>query len=915
MKYVLIIFLFLPLAKAQVNLLQSDANTRWLNLEDEHFQIIFPDYLEHKAHFTLNLLQYYRKTVAKTYQTHADKISVVLRPQMNQPNGFVTLAPRRSEWFHHASLTPLIGSLNFLQALAVHEYRHVIQFDAMKDDNLLYPYYFFGEAALGFFINFVMPDWYFEGDATWAETAYSDAGRGRSPRFSARLKALLKSQKIPKYDDLIAGDFTNSIPNLYVYGYFLVTHANKKYGSDVWKKILHYAIQRPWNVYAFYNGFEDITGQSFENFYLETMQELQSDWEESTPQQKMADFATEIYPLDEGYYLYRDLDSLWQLKKSNQLIKELNISPFISRIDKKEDKIIYTSLLPDPRYGFKNYSDLMQINLTNQKITPLTQRERYYHPQYSPSAQKIVATHINQKDQFSLAILNAKGISQSVTPKNPKEIFSEAVWRSETELLILTLAPDGKKYIKHFYLDTKDEINLTTPTRNNIYSLHYFDNKVFFEADYNGAVNIFALDLQDNSIKQCTHEPIGAFTPRVVDNQLYFAAEGAHGKRIKHIPINCKEIPASDLFENYIGSSPSDNYHQMAPVQIKDFSAFFKRNSQHTKKYSEYASAFIPHSWNFLGGRGYQLQGFGNNMLNTLGTNLYTGMTSEESQPFAGFSLSYSKYYPVLSLALDYLERNNKIGGDWYESKSLLSLLFPYNHVKGVYQGAHALSFSIQNINVSSNNQTQLDRLNDEQIISKGLSLVSSFTKFQPYRNLQPPWGYQLALNYFDIEQRQDNFLGSGNLNVFLPGWMKNDGFSLGVFHEYRPANTEIYQLLNRYVPTAGYTFSRGYAYAFSDQLTKFSFEYLTPIAYPRWGLSDWVYFKRLNGKIFVDTTNASLVSVDNTTRRRTLNSVGLEFSLNSQTFRKFPINYGLRMLQRSSDQKNLAEFFLSLNL
>ena len=197
-------------AWAQPHILQSDPSIDWNQIETDNFKVIFPNYLEDKGQYALNLLEYYRPIVGEKYNSFPEKISLIIRPDIAVPNGFVTLAPRRTEWFNSTTFSPNTGSLEWLQLLAIHEYRHVVQYDHLSKGYTRYGYYAFGESFLGLLLQVVMPQWYFEGDAVWAETVLSDGGRGRSPRFSARSKALGMRDQLPSYEELLGGNYEKS---------------------------------------------------------------------------------------------------------------------------------------------------------------------------------------------------------------------------------------------------------------------------------------------------------------------------------------------------------------------------------------------------------------------------------------------------------------------------------------------------------------------------------------------------------------------------------------------------------------------------------------------------------------------------------------------------------------------------------
>ncbi|HEY0668437.1 MAG TPA: hypothetical protein VGD22_09700, partial [Sphingobacteriaceae bacterium] len=105
------------------------------------------------------------------------KISIILQNQSTSSNGFVQLAPRRSEFF----TTPPqeFDYQDWLNSLAIHELRHVVQFDKLTG-HLRRP--FLEGLGLAIF-GVTLPPWFYEGDAVGIETALTKAGRGRLPSW------------------------------------------------------------------------------------------------------------------------------------------------------------------------------------------------------------------------------------------------------------------------------------------------------------------------------------------------------------------------------------------------------------------------------------------------------------------------------------------------------------------------------------------------------------------------------------------------------------------------------------------------------------------------------------------------------------------------------------------------------------
>jgi hypothetical protein len=112
------------------------------------------------------------------------KIPVILQNQSSVSNGFVTLTPRRSEFY---TMPPqdynFLGTNDWLDQLAAHEYRHVVQYQRANSGFNRALYYAFGPATLAAMASTSVPKWLWEGDAVAAETAFTHSGRGRIPNF------------------------------------------------------------------------------------------------------------------------------------------------------------------------------------------------------------------------------------------------------------------------------------------------------------------------------------------------------------------------------------------------------------------------------------------------------------------------------------------------------------------------------------------------------------------------------------------------------------------------------------------------------------------------------------------------------------------------------------------------------------
>lgn len=75
------------------------------------------------------------------------------------------------------------GSISWADQIAVHEYRHVQQFNNFNNGLSKTMKVLFGEEGYALAINASIPDWFYEGDAVYNETVLTKQGRGGYPFF------------------------------------------------------------------------------------------------------------------------------------------------------------------------------------------------------------------------------------------------------------------------------------------------------------------------------------------------------------------------------------------------------------------------------------------------------------------------------------------------------------------------------------------------------------------------------------------------------------------------------------------------------------------------------------------------------------------------------------------------------------
>ncbi len=897
---------------------QSDSTHEWWSLENDYVKVYYPKNWEDEAIRAAHLTEKFAKASGKNLGiAKPKKFPLILRPEVARPNGFVTLMPRRSEWFFHQSFTPFVGGLDFFDALAIHEYRHINQFDFSFRSTNMMGYYLFGEMGVALLNAFGLPSWFYEGDAVWAETFYTEGGRGRSPRFWARLKALVLSDQIPTYDELIGRSYKTVLPNHYVFGHFLVSRAYRLFGQNFWRRVLDDVMDLAINPYRIYQKFEENSGVPFEKFYNDTLKELKNRWQMNGAKlpkvEKFAEGYKETrFPLEDGsklYYLERELNGFWTLvDQEGQAIRELPLSPTNSKVDLKKGLFLYTQFLPDARYNYKGSSDLFIYDLKKDEVFQLTEGRRIFHPQWHSSGQKLVALEKVEGARFQLVEMT---IREHQIEKERRVPFGlgiplEATYDVANRLLILFQDLQGRKGIASLDLKTFKARELVIPNRLNFFNLKATQKGLFFEGDFEERVQVYRLG--ENSLSICSEEGIMAQSPNWVAGQLVYAATDAMGESLRKVSKpKCRPIKSSSLAKSQgtLGMITKGEPRR----ELKEYQKLEKEEA------GEFFGGLSPHSWSFIGGRGYQVQLTGNNYLGTIAYTASVGVDAEESTPFALLGLDFSKHLITTSLYGLFEERKSRVitsGPEisWREKEAGVRLLIPQVKVSGFDFLQWQLGINGGLIQVSERTGVPLNETNNEDLTFYGIEGSFQWQKQLTYQEIYPDYGLRARGFYRQVESsRRDSFESSLTFletSVFLPGLSENQGLRLkGTFEDqtaglFNYRHSPVAELANEYV------FSRGFQYAYVDRYLKSSVDYVAPLWYADWNLLDFHYLRRAYLSAFYDHTQYDLVGFSGD-----LQSFGGELYMEVTLLRRFPLIYGLRYSNKvNSDQ--VWDFFLA---
>jgi hypothetical protein len=211
---------------------QNPLSVKWNYISSGGFKIIYPAELEKEAQRMANTLPFIYTKIGVGLRQQKTAIPLLLQNRGTVANGFVQLAPKKSEFY--ATPPQFFDSQDWLNNLAVHELRHIAQFDKLTGMQA-HP---FPELVYFAYFGAGIPTWFFEGDAVVNETALTYSGRGRQPNWIMPYRASILEGKKISYSKAYFGSNKDVTPGYYQTGYLMVSDMKEKYGQFISDSLL-----------------------------------------------------------------------------------------------------------------------------------------------------------------------------------------------------------------------------------------------------------------------------------------------------------------------------------------------------------------------------------------------------------------------------------------------------------------------------------------------------------------------------------------------------------------------------------------------------------------------------------------------------------------------------------------------------
>lgn len=912
---------------------EDPSSLRWRQIVTPDFQLIYPVDFEEKAREMAAFFTRVYDYGSVTLRHRPARISVIFHTRTVRSNGLVGWAPRRMELF-----TPPhqdIYGQEWLQQLALHEFRHVVQVDKIQSQMPGILRALLGEQGAALITGLYLPFWFIEGDAVIAETALSTSGRGRYPSFLMEHRAQVTEKGVYTFDKAYNGSYRDHVPDHYKLGWYLTAGTRARYGSDLWTNAINQMAHYPLSVRPVNKMVKMLTGFNQEQLYQQIFDSLHHQWtledasfREETPQ--VITRPAQVYTSYRHNYILPSGDLLSLKESYRQLPCFVKISPlgeeqtvytpgqlFDESVGYRDGLIVWSEFIPDLRWSHSGKSFLRLYDMESQRVTTIKPEYKCFAPSISPDKHNVAVVETDFANRYYLSVYQvASGALVARYPSPENHYLFSPVWRDGERLVVVVLTGEGKRLAGMNPFRGETEIfGFVEPGE--IRQLALSGDTVWYISGHSGKNELWSADLATGVCGREAEARFGMDYPAVSsDGKVVVVSDyTADGFRLIR-PMLKGRVPS--------GAIPRGSYsfaEQMAAQEpgIVDFTNV-DTTGYISKPYRKGLHLFRLHSWAPLAFDASDLEVApgvclaSQNMLGTAETTAgYKWDRSERTGKYY-LKFEYRGWFPVVTAELSAGKRASRFGEiteyqdqtghllyrdtlyrryTWKEYRGDLDLRIPLNRSHGRYFRLWQPEVLFTATHYGHDTSTP------GQFINGTLSAVAYRLYYhqlmrQPLQAIQPRWGW-IGDGSYRHSPWGSHHMGpvtALQMKMYLPGMAPNHGFSLRTGWQQRQRGEYNYNDVIA-VPW-------GWSSMNNNTLTSSALKYVFPLFTYDWRISKLLYVKRLRSALFYERAwlKGDLLDDGRVTGHfsRTISSVGGEVVADGHLFRFYaPVAMGVR--------------------
>jgi hypothetical protein len=841
-------------------------NIEWRQLNTDTVRVIYPKGLDAQARRIGGMIHHMAKMNTGSIGPKVRKIDLFLLDKTVVSNGYVATPPYHSKFFTQAPQLSFAGTTDWLDLLAIHEYRHVQQMNNALNGITKCLYYAFGELLWTGAAHLAAPPWFWEGDAIIQETLLSHSGRGTVPSFGVYLKTIADQEDLFSYEKMVCGSYRDLIPNHYYLGYELSLYGRTQFGNDFWREIYKESVAFKRIFWPFSSALNARTDLRSADLYEKTMEELSSDRldESITPEIQM--LGKKGLPTTYSHPKFLGDSSLIVLKSdfkteswlmkvdlNGEEEKLLPVGYGMGTYDVAGTTVIWNEIKAHRRWADVSYSNLFLYDLSTSKIRQLTDRTRYFAPALSSDGKRILVTETEEGMKNYLVILDAEsGVVLQRIPSPGNAFVTFPVWMDDKNIAWVAQKNNQQSVLslntKRYILDT-----LVAAQYRLIEYLQVQNGFLYYLSNTSNQKNqLVRLDLESRQVRK-SHPNVVPYLLEMPElspsGKIAFISAGFNQKKLvisseaALLSFQDSSLGLGDLDRLYSKGKRDYALHRMTLEEGGKLPDSFEFQATE-KKYTPGIGKLKFHSWIVnpsIPNLSLMLQA--NDALGTSGLYIEPGYNFNEGAFFTKVNFSYGAFYPRIDLSLNtLLGRSIRIVSEEPQSYNWnewvlggqLSLPLSSTHRNFAYRFSPALGYRF--IQTSG-----FKEMGDPTYHAAYASLSYAWVRRSAYRSIYTRLGMTGNMSVQKVVNNTDLPVVDARLKFYFPGLFKTHSLFVDTEFRYQEEDNTYYFPNNLYYTSSGFGSSLP-----SDWRSVSRVYYAFPLGYPDLAIGPFAFVKRL---------------------------------------------------------------------
>jgi len=868
--YTVLLFSFSSVYAQYYETGQDPASLKWKQIKTGRFTVIFPENCEPSGILYAKSLDDAYSKLSTLFPEKKFHIPVLIHSYSIQSNGYVAWAPKRMELYPtpEQNTIPLAPE----KQLSIHELAHVLQMESLNHGFSKAGSLLFGEQFTGVVAS-LLPQWFLEGDAVFAESILTQSGRGHDPSFQKQIRALMVDNKIYKYDKILNGSYRDFVPDIYESGFQMVTLALTKKDPQIWNKVLRFTADEPFTLNPFNISLSRNTGLRKKTLWKETCDTLKTIWKKDLLKNNPETYEI-ANPDKHGKYInyyspvFAGKDSIIAIKTSLSVPFSFVLIDPVQKTEKRihtpgqvwpqvvsyaGGKLVWVELQSDPRWQNREYSIIKMMDINTKITINLTQRSRFLAASVSPHGNMIAAVEnsVNNINKLVLLAIGTGTVIETATP--PGNVFLQhPQWSQDgKKITFIFLAGSGEGIIS-FNLASHNWETLIDAAGDNLQSSFLLNDSLYFVSSSSGTDNIYLLTPDKKTIP-VTRSRFGVIDASAGGNRIYFSDYTSLGNNICSSPVAATHtgISSSSFLINRIDikphSGPDSSLTGYIPEPYRKLEHLFRFHSW-MPFYADIAELKADPS-SIRPGFTIMTQ----NTLSTLTSTIGYEYSAEKRNVFHS-RITWSGWYPVIESQLDYgtLPLISKMGVNVANPSVIQSGMSFQNTISLPLQVSSGRFSQFFRPSVSSDYINQYIYLKEKGTYDYGQTIINGRLYFSNYyrsafRDIYPRWAQVIDMNYCFAPFDRSIYGSAVALKTafYFPGLFANNGIKIRLEAAKQDPGKYLYSNFS--------SLPRGYDDIIAEEIKFLSADYVFPLAYPDFNLASLLYLKRIRAGLFYD--------------------------------------------------------------